>query len=77
MFAECVENADEKTADKLICESCGEEFSCGANLGKCWCFAVEIETETLAVLREDFKNCLCELCLLNYEKLQTCKISKT
>ena len=49
--------------DKIICESCGEEFFCGVNVGECWCFAVEVKTETLAGLREDFENCLCEDCL--------------
>jgi hypothetical protein len=50
--------------DKLICESCNEEFSCGASIGKCWCFDVELKAETLTELREDFKNCLCQDCLL-------------
>ena len=50
-------------SDKLICESCGVEFSCGANVGECWCFRVEVKAETLAELRENFKNCLCEDCL--------------
>jgi hypothetical protein len=49
--------------DKIICESCGEEFSCGASVGECWCFDVELKAETSVELREDFKNCLCENCL--------------
>ena len=63
MFAEYTENTGEKVSEKLICESCGKEFSCGANVGECWCFAVELEAETLAQLRENFKNCLCKNCL--------------
>ncbi|MBA3631287.1 MAG: cysteine-rich CWC family protein [Acidobacteria bacterium] len=51
--------------DKLTCESCGKEFSCGAKVGKCWCFEVELKNEALAQLRENFKNCLCENCLEN------------
>ncbi|MGI8849760.1 MAG: cysteine-rich CWC family protein [Pyrinomonadaceae bacterium] len=47
----------------MFCESCGKEFSCGEKAGKCWCFEVELKTETLADLREDFKNCLCKDCL--------------
>jgi len=50
-------------SDKMFCESCGKEFSCGEKAGKCWCFEVELKTETLADLREDFKNCLCKDCL--------------
>lgn len=54
----------ENISEKSICESCGKEFHCGANVGKCWCFDVELKAETLAELREDFKSCLCENCLL-------------
>lgn len=56
--------------DKIICESCGTDFSCGADVGKCWCFEIEVKAETLAKLREDFKNCLCQDCLekINYGK---------
>ena len=61
-----VENT-EKFSDKITCESCGKKFSCGANIGKCWCFDVEVKPETLAQLREDFKSCLCEDCLLIHE----------
>ena len=46
------------------CESCGKDFSCGANTGKCWCFEVDLSRETLAKLQEDFKSCLCEDCLV-------------
>jgi len=53
----------EISSDKLICESCGKEFSCGANVGKCWCFEAELKAEILMELREDFKNCLCAECL--------------
>ena len=67
MLAESTENTGEKVSDKLICESCGEEFSCGANVGKCWCFKVELKAETLAKLRENFKSCLCENCLVGNE----------
>ena len=60
----------EKTENSLVtktCESCGKDFSCGANAGKCWCFDVELKAQTVAELREDFKNCLCEDCLLNHK----------
>ena len=54
----------EKTnGEKLICESCAKEFSCGAKTGKCWCFEMELPSETLEKLREDFKKCLCQDCL--------------
>ncbi|MGI8884481.1 MAG: cysteine-rich CWC family protein [Pyrinomonadaceae bacterium] len=47
----------------LICESCGEEFSCGSKTGNCWCFDVDSESENLSKLRENVKNCFCEKCL--------------
>lgn len=53
----------EKTFDKIKCESCGEEFSCGAKSGKCWCFEIELKPETLIELRDEFKSCLCDDCL--------------
>jgi len=56
-------NIDEKVFDKIFCESCGKEFLCGARAGKCWCFEVELIEKTLAELREEFKNCLCQECL--------------
>lgn len=49
--------------EKLLCESCGKEFSCGANVGKCWCFEVEVDKKILAQLQEDYKSCLCQDCL--------------
>jgi hypothetical protein len=63
------ENKAEKIAEKLICESCGEEFSCGANLGKCWCFEVDLEAETLAELTKNYNRCLCENCLSHARNL--------
>ena len=55
--------------EKLTCESCGKEFSCGANVGKCWCFEVAVDEKNLAKLREGYKNCLCEKCLTAEGKL--------
>jgi hypothetical protein len=45
------------------CESCGREFSCGAQDAQCWCAAVTLGPERLAVLREHFQRCLCPDCL--------------
>ena len=53
----------ENSAEKLICESCGAEFSCGANVGKCWCFEIDLKAETLAEFKESYNNCLCQDCL--------------
>jgi hypothetical protein len=45
------------------CESCGRELSCGAQQAECWCSAVTIAPERLAILREHFERCLCPDCL--------------
>ncbi len=58
----------EIASEKSICESCGKEFSCGANVGKCWCFEIELKAETLMELREDFQKCLCRDCLEKISK---------
>jgi hypothetical protein len=65
VFIDSTENKTENVPEKLVCESCGLEFSCGANIGKCWCFTVDVKAETLAELRENFKSCLCENCLVD------------
>ena len=46
-----------------VCESCGEEFTCGAALNGCWCMNIEITEKTQEQLKTKFKNCLCENCL--------------
>jgi hypothetical protein len=52
---------------KLICESCGKDFPCGAKSGKCWCFEIDLEEETLSKLQKEFESCLCEDCLKSRE----------
>lgn len=55
-------------SNEIICESCGENFACGAKTDKCWCFGLELKGETLAKLKMDFQRCLCRQCL---EKIST------
>jgi hypothetical protein len=45
------------------CESCGREFTCGADEGRCWCGELALGEQRLAVLREHFERCLCPDCL--------------
>jgi hypothetical protein len=45
------------------CESCGREFDCGADAGACWCDALVLGQDRLAILREHFERCLCPDCL--------------
>ena len=66
MTVDFSESKIEDNSDKIICESCGVDFSCGANAGKCWCFNLEVNAEKLTEIREDFKSCLCEDCLSKF-----------
>jgi hypothetical protein len=45
------------------CESCGREFSCGAQDAECWCSELTLGRDRLAILREHFERCLCPDCL--------------
>jgi hypothetical protein len=45
------------------CESCGREFACGADQETCWCNALTLGPDRLAILREHFERCLCPDCL--------------
>ena len=45
------------------CESCGREFTCGAQDGQCWCKEVELGPDQRAILSEHFERCLCPDCL--------------
>ena len=50
----------------VVCESCGEEFKCGAGLSGCWCAEVRLDEATRAELRARFRRCLCRACLETY-----------
>jgi hypothetical protein len=50
--------------DMRQCESCGREFACGARSEDgCWCDALLVSPQQLAVLREHFLACVCPDCL--------------
>lgn len=46
-----------------VCESCGNEFSCGASLKGCWCSELNLSDETRSQLRGLYQDCLCRECL--------------
>lgn len=69
MSADQSEKVTEIFPEKLVCESCGESFSCGSKIGKCWCFEIDLSNENLAKLQDTFKNCLCNNCLKNYYEI--------
>ncbi len=53
----------EKYKEPSVCESCGEEFLCGATLKGCWCMNVELTEEARTDLKTKFEKCLCKNCL--------------
>ncbi len=53
---------------KITCENCGEEFSCAAQTGECWCFKIEIPPPVSAKISREFSDCLCRKCLLETAK---------
>lgn len=53
----------EKYKTPSVCESCGDEFVCGASLRGCWCMEIELSDEARADLKTRFDKCLCRDCL--------------
>jgi hypothetical protein len=49
--------------ETLVCESCAAEFTCNAGQETCWCFDVQVSTDDLGVLKENYQRCLCPQCL--------------
>jgi hypothetical protein len=56
----------EKYKEPSVCESCGEQFTCGATLKGCWCMKIEILDEARAAMKARFSQCLCPQCLGNF-----------
>ena len=52
----------DKPANK-VCESCGAEFGCGANLDGCWCTELTLTESMAADIKAKFTDCLCPKCL--------------
>lgn len=50
--------------DKILCQSCGEEFS-GDTSGKCRCFEIKSDLNALTDLRGESKLFLFQDCLIN------------
>ena len=51
--------------EPMPCESCGNDFVCGAGITGCWCLKVKLDADARAELRRQFSNCLCVDCLNN------------
>jgi hypothetical protein len=49
--------------DAIACESCGQDFTCGATLTGCWCMKVKLTDKVRSDLRARYRTCLCKSCL--------------
>jgi hypothetical protein len=49
------------------CSKCAAPFTCQNETRGCWCEDLTLSSETLALLRQQFDNCLCPACLKSYE----------
>lgn len=51
-----------------VCESCGNDFVCGATLAGCWCNEVKLNDKIRADLRKNYERCLCRDCLEKFSR---------
>ena len=49
-----------------VCDSCGEEFGCGAKLDGCWCSDMKLESGAADSFKNKFDGCLCPQCLATF-----------
>lgn len=55
----------------ILCQSCHEDFTCGAGLTGCWCMEIKLDSSARAKMREQFRDCLCRNCLESYANEST------
>jgi len=52
-----------KLSRELVCDGCGQGFSCGASLSGCWCAEIKLSDEARAEMKSKYRDCLCRDCL--------------
>lgn len=52
------------------CSKCHTTFSCGSPEPGCWCETIHLSNDTLKLLKEQYDNCLCPVCLKGFEQAQ-------
>lgn len=52
-----------------ICPECGKTFECKHN-ADCFCTKYVLDKQTLDLLKEKYKDCICEDCLKKYSDKQ-------
>ena len=48
---------------ELVCESCGNNFTCGASLSGCWCGQIKLSDAARSELKSRYRDCVCRDCL--------------
>jgi len=56
----------ENKTSKEKCSKCKVEFTCKSLEGNCWCNNYQLSSKQLTFLKENFDNCLCEKCLVQF-----------
>ena len=57
-----------------VCESCGDEFTCGASLKGCWCMDLQLTDKSREELKKKFDDCLCPSCLKEFAEPESPEI---
>ena len=57
----------ERPYEQKACPRCGKNFVCSAS-AKCWCFEIDLPTDTLEMIQAKWDGCLCPECLKSYTK---------
>jgi hypothetical protein len=48
------------------CAKCNVGFSCSASGNSCWCNNHQLSEEQLNFLKNNYDNCLCESCIVEF-----------
>ncbi|MBO9204811.1 MULTISPECIES: cysteine-rich CWC family protein [Niastella] len=51
------------------CSKCEVPFTCQNESRGCWCEDIQLSTQVLTYLKDNYDNCLCSKCLQEFQKL--------
>ncbi|MCC7332393.1 MAG: cysteine-rich CWC family protein [Flavobacteriales bacterium] len=60
---------------KKRCSKCDKYFDCQNFESGCWCENYQLSKETLAYLRKNYDNCLCQNCIVSLSKQLNTNVS--
>ncbi|EMI72199.1 cysteine-rich CWC family protein [Leptospira noguchii] len=53
-----------------LCQRCGQSFGCGAAFYSCECFSINLSSEVLNQIKNNYDDCLCISCLKELESFK-------